>query len=156
MSGSFEKSTRNEMIYILQTFELEQGSYGEYHSKNEKSETTPSYCIGQVDLKWIQWAEGEPRYPECTHRCKDEPKDEVTLRIDLAGLFEEFIARSDCQRKEKEEEEDEISDVHCMMSPRYAGWPAMFSVGVGLRYVKQLCEVSVWQKTIPGNTSMMY
>jgi hypothetical protein len=114
MSDSFEKSTRDEMVDILQTPELKQGSYGEYYSGDEKSETTPSYRIRQVDLKWIQWAEGEPRYPECTHHCKDEPKDEFAFWIDLTGLLEEFIARPDCQRKEKEDDENEISNVHCM------------------------------------------
>ena len=87
-----EKSGRNKMIDILQTFELEQCSYCEDHPNDEKCKTTPAYAVRQVDLVWIQWAEDKPGYPKSAHRCEDESKEELVFRIHLALLFKKFIA----------------------------------------------------------------
>jgi hypothetical protein len=67
-----------------------------------------------MNLEWIQWAESEPTDPEGTHRCEDNREDEFVLRIDLPGLFQEFIPRSKKQTNEKGNDQDEIATFHCL------------------------------------------
>lgn len=82
-----EQSGRDEMVDVLKSSELREGSKSENHPRDEQGKAAPSQKVRHVDLVWIHQAQAEPGDPQDTHDCEDESKNGLALRIDLTGVL---------------------------------------------------------------------